>query len=76
MRILSGFLTNKFAPGDFKGVWDQYFLKANLSGYAHRGLRRHLNQNAKNAQEGFGFYAREYIEAIRAAGDAHNIPRD
>jgi hypothetical protein len=73
---LEWFLTNRFAPKDFKMVWDQYFLATNLSGYAHPGLRDSLNKSAENAKEGLGLYAQDYIEAIRAAGDAAHIPRD
>lgn len=73
---LEWFLTNRFARKDFGLIWDKYFESANLSGYAHEGLREELYKLAANKNEGFGFYAQEYIKRWRTWRDIGKYGRD
>ncbi|WP_219464370.1 hypothetical protein [Nonomuraea rhizosphaerae] len=55
------YLSTRFAPSEFRGLWDGFYRDATHSGLAHPALRQALIELRDNRTAGFGVYARDFV---------------
>ena len=67
------YVAKRLAPHEFASLWDDFFAEAVRSGIEHDALWATLEDLARDRKAGFGAYAQELINVVRAMKDA---PRD